>query len=98
MSSGASSENMGNGLPDVAFQKVTNAPPTTMQQIAAWVLVLELIKGKLLAKHVDESQTVALKKDYPFQNTGDCGCAVKTLELLVQAAKVGWRSYLVILS
>ena len=57
-----------------------------------------MIKGKLLAKHVDESQTVALKKDYPFQNTGDCGCAVKTLELLLQAAEVGWRSYLVILS
>ena len=98
MSSGASSENMGNELPDVAFQKVTNAPPTTMQQIAAWVQVLEVIKGKLLAKHVVASQTLAFKRDYLFQNAGDCGRAVKALELFVQAAEVGWRSYLVILS
>ena len=57
-----------------------------------------MIKGKLLAKHVVASQTLAFKKEYLFQNTGDCGFAVKTLELLVQAAEVGWRSYLVILS
>ena len=102
MSSGASSSSSSSDITDdagdVVFQQVKNAPPTTTAQIIAWILVLEVNKTKLMANNVDRKKTDAFKNNIPYKDTFDCERASHSLDVLLKAAEVGWRSYLRILS
>ena len=96
-SSSSSSGNMPNEPSDVVFQQVKNAPPSTVAQIFAWMLVLEVNKTRLMAINVDRAKTNAFKNKILYRDTFDCERASHSLDILHQAAKVGWRSYVLIL-
>ena len=92
MSSGASSSSSSGHMPneprDVVFQQVTNAPPTTVAQIFAWMLVLEVNKTRLMAINVDQAKTNAFKNNKPYRDTFDCERASCSLDELLKAAEV----------